>query len=123
MPANESSLLLPPTGQNGQRAAKKFDPIGSSRHLIFGSWLNILLVTIPLCFIGERYAACVELMRSRGAPLARGGSFRDLFPRDRSLGQGESSRQVRADEELLGDSTEQLSMRLGQTLGGLLNAT
>lgn len=28
-----------------------------------------------------------------------------------------------ADSQLLGDATEQLSMKLGQTLGGLLNAT
>lgn len=53
MPSNENSPLLHSTGQHGLRTVKKFDPLGSSRHLLLGSWINVLLVAIPLCFIGE----------------------------------------------------------------------
>ncbi len=60
MPPNETSPLLLPTGQNGTRAAKSFDPLGSSRHLLFGSWLNLLLLAIPLCFIGEEKAVTLD---------------------------------------------------------------
>jgi len=99
MPADESSPLLPSTGQNGRRQSKAFDPLGSSRHLLLGSWINVLLVTVPLCFVAEmlHWTAAARFATSFFAivPLAK----------------------------LLGDSTEQLSMRLGQTIGGLLNAT
>ncbi|KAK4684150.1 Ca2+:H+ antiporter, partial [Tremellales sp. Uapishka_1] len=66
MPSETQPLL--PAGQNGQSAqVKKFDPVHSTRHLLLGSWLNLLLVAIPLAFIGNRWT-----------PLARLGQVRDI---------------------------------------------
>lgn len=77
----------------------KFAPLKSSRHLLLGSWINLLLVAVPLSFIAEalHWSAVARFSVSFIAivPLAK----------------------------LLGDATEQVSMKLGQTLGGLLNAT
>ena len=46
----ENAPLLPPTGHS---TSKSFDLIGSTRHLLLGSWLNLLLVAVPLSFVAE----------------------------------------------------------------------
>ncbi|CEH13548.1 calcium proton exchanger [Ceraceosorus bombacis] len=73
--------------------------LSSFRWLIFSSWLNILLVFVPLGFLAEKLhwgAATIFTLNFLAiVPLAK----------------------------LLGDATEQASLKLGQTLGGLLNAT
>ncbi|ORY23037.1 putative Calcium:hydrogen antiporter [Naematelia encephala] len=99
MPPSETTALLPPTGRNGLSQPKKFDPIGSSRHLIFGSWINLLLIAVPLSIIAD--------LLHWNAAARFSTSFLAIVPL----------------AKLLGDATEQLSMKLGQTLGGLLNAT
>jgi Ca2+:H+ antiporter len=48
MPNTENQPLL---GNSSGSGNKKFDPIGSTRYLLFGSWLNILVVFIPLAFV------------------------------------------------------------------------
>lgn len=73
--------------------------IASSKFLVFSSWFNILLVFIPLALVAD--------MLNWDAGLRFGFSFVAIIPL----------------AKLLGEATEQLSMRLGQTLGGLLNAS
>ncbi|CAE6389854.1 unnamed protein product [Rhizoctonia solani] len=73
--------------------------IESSRFILLGSWFNILLVFIPLSLLSEK------LEWDGGLRFAF--SFIAIIPL----------------AKLLGVATEQLSMRLGQTLGGLLNAS
>ncbi|KAK8869789.1 calcium/proton exchanger [Kwoniella newhampshirensis] len=98
MPPHETSPLLG-SHDNGGSTRKPFDPLGSTRHLLLGSWINILLVCIPLAFVAD------ALHWSAAARFST--SFLAIVPL----------------AKLLGDSTEQLSLKLGQTLGGLLNAT
>ncbi|WVQ71678.1 calcium/proton exchanger [Cryptococcus sp. DSM 104548] len=98
MPALETSPLLP-SQAGAASVSKPLDVLGSTRYLLLGSWINLLLVCVPLSFISE------SLEWSAGARFAT--SFLAIVPL----------------AKLLGDSTEQLSMKLGQTLGGLLNAT
>jgi len=85
--------------------------VQSARRLFLSSWINVLLIAVPLSFASH---------------FAGWGST-----------AGASYRQHRADSAdfiisfcaiiplagLLGDATEQIAMRLGQALGGLLNAT
>lgn len=52
MPTSESTPLLPAGGALSQATVKKFEPIGSTKHLLLGSWINLLLVAVPLSFIG-----------------------------------------------------------------------
>ncbi|WVQ78296.1 calcium/proton exchanger [Cryptococcus sp. DSM 104549] len=99
MPHNESSPLLPSQSSENHNDNKPFDPLGSSRYLLLGSWINVLLVCAPLCLIADAL---------HWSPAARFvTSFLAIVPL----------------AKLLGDSTEQLSLKLGQTLGGLLNAS
>lgn len=55
--ANESTRLLPTnaarSNSSRQASAKKFRPLESSRHLVLGSWINVLLVAVPLSFAGQ----------------------------------------------------------------------
>ena len=74
--------------------------VSSSLHwLLFASRVNLLLVFVPLGVVSEvlRRRAVAEFVLNFLAiiPLAK----------------------------LLGDATEQVSLRLGQTLGGLMKAT
>ncbi|ORX39898.1 Sodium/calcium exchanger protein-domain-containing protein [Kockovaella imperatae] len=96
MPPTESSPLL--TSER-QSSARRIHFFSSSKHLVFGSWLNLLIVAVPLCIVADvlKWPAAARFSTSFLAivPLAK----------------------------LLGDATEQLSMECGQTLGGLLNAT
>jgi Ca2+:H+ antiporter len=71
----------------------------SYSYFLFSSWINILLVFVPLSMVAQRlnWDAGLQFLFSFIAimPLAK----------------------------LLGDATEQMSSRLGQTLAGLLNAS
>ncbi|KAI6045576.1 calcium proton exchanger [Pisolithus marmoratus] len=71
----------------------------SFKFILFGSWANILLVFVPLSFISHylHWDAALRFTFSFVAiiPLAK----------------------------LLGEATDQLSVKLGQTLSGLLNAS
>lgn len=73
--------------------------LDSYRWFIFGSWLNLLLLLVPV-------AAAAHYL-NWDAPLRFGFSFVAIVPL----------------AKLLGDATEQMSLSLGQTLAGLLNAT
>jgi len=73
--------------------------LASSKFLLLSSWFNILLVFIPLSILSEQL--------DWDAGLRFGFSFVAIIPL----------------AKLLGEATEQVSMRLGQTLGGLLNAS
>lgn len=52
MPPHESTPLLGETAHS-RGSAVQFNPIKSSRYLLLNSWLNILLVAIPLAFVAE----------------------------------------------------------------------
>ncbi|KAF8163521.1 Sodium/calcium exchanger protein-domain-containing protein [Crassisporium funariophilum] len=73
--------------------------IQSYRWFFFGSWLNVLLVFVPLSSIAHHM--------QWDAALRFSFSFFAIIPL----------------AKLLGDSTEQMSAKLGQTLAGLLNAS
>ncbi|KAH9050615.1 Calcium/proton exchanger [Lactarius hengduanensis] len=73
--------------------------LASYRWFIFGSWLNLLLFLVPI--------AAASHYLNWDAPLRFGFSFVAIVPL----------------AKLLGDATEQMSLSLGQTLAGLLNAT
>ncbi|TXT06070.1 hypothetical protein VHUM_03543 [Vanrija humicola] len=96
MPPQETSPLL---GAQHSHHSERFNFLASSKHLLLSSWLNLLLIAVPVSLIAEHleWSATARFVTSFVAivPLAK----------------------------LLGDATEQLSMKLGQTLGGLLNAT
>ncbi|KZT69758.1 calcium/proton exchanger [Daedalea quercina L-15889] len=111
--SSETTPLLPTQNGNGNAQSPPFshrvikffkaegEPswLASYRYFFFDSWFNILLVFIPLSFIAERLqwdAAC-----------RFGFSFMAIMPL----------------AALLGTATDQMSLKLGQTLAGLLNAT
>ena len=71
----------------------------SFRYFIFGSWFNILLVFVPLSFISHN--------------LEWDAGLRFLF----------SFLAIVPLAKLLGEATDQLSVKLGGTLSGLLNAS
>uniref|UniRef100_A0A0W0FF66 Vacuolar calcium ion transporter n=1 Tax=Moniliophthora roreri TaxID=221103 RepID=A0A0W0FF66_MONRR len=71
----------------------------SFRFFLFGSWLNILLLFVPLSIISHHL--------NWDAALRFSFSFIAIIPL----------------AKLLGDATEQMSVKLGQTLAGLLNAS
>ncbi|KAI0273436.1 Sodium/calcium exchanger protein-domain-containing protein [Gloeopeniophorella convolvens] len=73
--------------------------LASYRWFIFGSWLNLLLILVPIATLAH--------YQNWDAPLRFGFSFVAIIPL----------------AKLLGDATEQMSLSLGQTLAGLLNAT
>ncbi|KAF9789841.1 Sodium/calcium exchanger protein-domain-containing protein [Thelephora terrestris] len=73
--------------------------IQSYRYFLLGSWSNVLLVFVPLSFISHNL--------NWDAGLRFSFSFIAIMPL----------------AKLLGDATDQLSLKLGQTLSGLLNAS
>jgi Ca2+:H+ antiporter len=73
--------------------------LNSYRWFVFGSWLNLLLLLVPV--------ATAAHYLQWDAPLRFGFSFIAIVPL----------------AKLLGDATEQMSLSVGQTLAGLLNAT
>lgn len=85
MPPSETTNLLPPTGGVGGRSRPvKFAPLKSSRHLLLGSWINLLLVAVPLSFIGASRMSrlmTIRLMISRGSSLECRRSIQRLIHR------------------------------------------
>ncbi|KAG2364506.1 Sodium/calcium exchanger protein-domain-containing protein [Suillus spraguei] len=79
----------------------------SFKFFIFGTWFNILLVFIPLSFISHSM--------NWDAGLIFLFSFMAIVPLRRWT---YSYHQI-----LLGEATDQLSIKLGQTMSGLLNAS
>ncbi|KZP21157.1 calcium/proton exchanger [Athelia psychrophila] len=73
--------------------------LASYRYFWLGSWSNILLVFVPLSFVSHHL--------NWDAALRFSFSFIAILPL----------------AKLLGEATEQMSMKLGQTLSGLLNAS
>ncbi|GAA5875247.1 hypothetical protein JCM16303_000554, partial [Sporobolomyces ruberrimus] len=73
--------------------------VESFKNLLFGGWINIALVAVPLSFISH---------------FAKWGSTADFII---------SFIAIVPLASLLGEATEQCSLKLGQTVGGLLNAT
>ncbi|GAA6006527.1 hypothetical protein JCM11491_004995 [Sporobolomyces phaffii] len=73
--------------------------VESFKNLLFGGWINIALVAVPLSFISH---------------FAGWGSTADFII---------SFIAIVPLASLLGEATEQCSLKLGQTVGGLLNAT
>ncbi|GAA6026814.1 hypothetical protein JCM8097_005880 [Rhodosporidiobolus ruineniae] len=71
----------------------------SIKNFLFSSWVNLLLVAVPLSFASH--------FAGWGATADFVISFIAIIPL----------------ASLLGDATEQASIKLGQTVGGLLNAT
>ena len=60
MPNNENAPLLPREGRDNQQSnGTKFNPLGSSRHLLLGSWINVLLVAAPIAIIGASHQVFV----------------------------------------------------------------
>lgn len=97
-----------PTHQSSSQQTPRFSPhappgspnlVSSIYWLLTSSWINVLMVFVPLGFTAEflHWPAIWRFSLNFAAiiPLAK----------------------------LLGDCTEQASLKLGQTLGGLLNAT
>ncbi|KAF7322319.1 Vacuolar calcium ion transporter [Mycena chlorophos] len=110
MSPTESSPLLgngssTPNGSFSHRVkaliAAEGEPSWSAsyRYFLFGSYLNVLLVFIPLSFIAPHL--------NWDAALRFSFSFLAIIPL----------------AKLLGEATDQMSSKLGQTLAGLLNAS
>ncbi|PWN23948.1 calcium/proton exchanger [Microstroma glucosiphilum] len=97
MPALENTPLL---GSNGGASSEGHPTFLSSfRWIITSSWLNLFCIFIPLGIVAEKMQWDAVWIFSLNflaiVPLAK----------------------------LLGDATEQAALKLGSTLGGLLNAT
>jgi hypothetical protein len=67
MPPSESSALLP--GRQSTRRGIPFSPLKSTRHLLLGSYLNVLIVFVPLAIVGEFQVTVATLNCSRAAAL------------------------------------------------------
>ena len=128
MPPSEQSPLLNGHQQQPPSFYQKFltllkaegEPswLESYRWFFFGSWLNLLLLLVPV--------AAVSHYSNWDAPLRFGFSFVAIIPLAKVctiLIIPDFSRFERIFSQLLGDATEQMSLSLGQTLAGLLNAT
>ncbi|KAG7092947.1 hypothetical protein E1B28_009249 [Marasmius oreades] len=111
MPPAENTPLLPnhEPGTGSSSTSRTFSEIvkaegepgylESFKNFLFGSWLNIVLVFVPL--------SAVAHYSNWDAGLRFSFSFVAIIPL----------------AKLLGDATEQMSFQLGQTLAGLLNAS
>ncbi|TFY66677.1 hypothetical protein EVG20_g4414 [Dentipellis fragilis] len=99
MPPSETTPLIGANGSNIHGASHQPTWAASLRWLLLGSWFNVLLIFVPLSVLAHtlNWDAGLRFLFSFIAivPLAK----------------------------LLGDTTEQMSLKLGQTLAGLLNAT
>lgn len=49
MPPHESTPLL----GSQQNQSDTFNPIKATRWLLLGSWLNVLLIAVPICLVAE----------------------------------------------------------------------
>lgn len=130
-PTNESSPLL--GHQNGSSHETPHTVLGrlkvfvkaegqpgwlkSFRWFIFGSWLNLFLIFIPLSFISH--------FLDLDAALRFTFSFLAIVPLAKVCvlyaPSGTTSHSSLV--QLLGDATEQMSLSMGQTIAGLLNAS
>ena len=105
MPANERTPLVSNSGgdlpsHNGRGDTHREPNIVTSLWWILTcSWINVLLVFVPLGIVAEHLHWPAIWIFSL--------NFLAIIPL----------------AKILGDATEQVSFRLGQTLGGLLNAT
>jgi Ca2+:H+ antiporter len=124
----ETSALLP-NGRNGSNSNPSFahriktliaaegEPswYQSYKFFIFGSWLNLFLLFVPLSVVSHYLQLDAALRFSFSfiaiIPLAKVGHI--------------VGAPIRSDRifQLLGEATEQMSAKLGQTLAGLLNAS
>ena len=119
MPPSESAPLLPREGRSNHGSGNvKFNPLGSSKHLMFGSWINVLLVAAPISIVGmSAYSGWTDMQRITwaGAPLLVSPFLSSLsFPWPRWV-QREDQCAREANFKLLGDATEQVSMKLGMS--------
>lgn len=101
MASLETSPLLPSQASGHPSVSKPFDLLGSTRYLLLGSWINVLLICVPLSFTGQwiahdRLQSQVLLISwfvsSRGAWLECGRPLHDILSGDCSVGQGASSK-------------------------------
>ena len=101
MASLETSPLLPSQASDHPSASKPFDLLGSTRYLMLGSWINVLLICVPLSLIGQwtaddRLHSQVLLISwfvsSRGARLECRRALHDILPGDCSASQGASSK-------------------------------
>jgi Ca2+:H+ antiporter len=111
MSPTERAPLLPANGHSEQRpfVHRVLDSLKGSenepswatsyRFYLLGSWFNALLIFVPLSFLADHL--------HWDAAFRFGFSFAAIVPL----------------AKLLGEATDQLSVKLGQTLGGLLNAS
>ena len=84
-----------------RRALKKRIPVGQQmRYVLFGAWINVLLIAVPVGF-GVYYSHSVNDI---GVFLI---NFLAIIPL----------------AAMLSNATEELALRVGETLGGLLNAS
>ena len=126
-PTEQSPLLNPRARRSRYQSIFAFvgadgEPswLDSYRWLIFSSWLNLLLPLVPV-------AAAAHYL-NWDAPLRFGFSFVAIIPLAKVTYADWLIRVVRRllccfSFQLLGDATEQMSLSLGQTYAGLLNAT
>ncbi|KAJ7811426.1 Sodium/calcium exchanger protein-domain-containing protein [Mycena olivaceomarginata] len=110
MPPSESTPLLNGNGSHSDTTfigrvktliAAEGEPswIASYKFFLFGSYLNLFLLFVPLSIISHQF--------NWDAALRFSFSFIAIIPL----------------AKLLGEATEQMSAKLGQTLAGLLNAS
>jgi Ca2+:H+ antiporter len=111
MPSNDRTPLIGNGNrQRSSRFTQRFTRLFKSRNdepswfqsykfFFFGSWINILLLFVPLSFVSH--------FLHLDAALRFSFSFIAILPL----------------AKLLGTATDQLSVKLGQTLSGLLNAS
>ncbi|RDB21333.1 Vacuolar calcium ion transporter [Hypsizygus marmoreus] len=109
LPPSETTSLLANGSSRHRSFSQRFSTlvkaegepswIASYKWFIFGSYLNILLIFIPLSFLSHHL--------NWDAALRFSFSFIAIVPL----------------AKLLGDATEQMSTKLGPTLAGLLNAS
>ncbi|GAA5903952.1 uncharacterized protein JCM6883_002038 [Sporobolomyces salmoneus] len=101
--SSSSSLSLSNTQNDieGSNGNGNYKPgyLESFKNLLLGGWINLALVAVPLSFISH---------------FAKWGSTADFII---------SFIAIVPLASLLGEATEQCSLKLGQTVGGLLNAT
>ncbi|KAG6335035.1 hypothetical protein ID866_4061, partial [Astraeus odoratus] len=87
----------------------------SFKFFIFGSWVNILLLFVPLSAVSHHL--------DWDAALRFAFSFMAIIPLAKVPLPPPSPSYTHWPLELLGEATDQMSVRLGQTLSGLLNAS
>ncbi|SCZ97009.1 BZ3500_MvSof-1268-A1-R1_Chr4-2g06928 [Microbotryum saponariae] len=125
---NPAHLPLP-QDDLGNGAQGDIGVVASLKALLFSGWLNILLVAVPLSFISHfaKWGQSVNFRSDRDSMHPVSG------PTERLTLALRCATGATADfiisfiaiiplASLLGDATEQCALKLGQTLGGLMNA-